>query len=150
MTKDIIVDAHEDLAWNMLTFGRDYSRPAAETRRLEQDTDFPAYNGDTLLGWADYQAGSVAIVFGTLFAAPRRRTAGWAPLGYEEPEDAHRLYWSQVEQYHRFIDQYPDQFRLIESLIDLHEVLSYWSYPRPEPQPSSSQVDSERPVGLVI
>jgi hypothetical protein len=34
----MIVDAHQDLAWNMLTFGRDYTRSAAETRRLEAGT----------------------------------------------------------------------------------------------------------------
>ena len=31
----IIVDAHQDIAWNMLTFGRDYTRSAEETRRCE-------------------------------------------------------------------------------------------------------------------
>ena len=32
----LIVDAHEDLACNILSFGRDYTRSAAETRRLEE------------------------------------------------------------------------------------------------------------------
>ena len=31
----IVVDDHEDIEWNMLTFGRDYRRYVDETRRLE-------------------------------------------------------------------------------------------------------------------
>ena len=41
MQPSLIVDAHEDLAYNMLTFGRDYTRSAAETRRLETASGFP-------------------------------------------------------------------------------------------------------------
>jgi hypothetical protein len=36
MSKPLIVDAHEDLAYNALILGRDYSRSIGETRRLEQ------------------------------------------------------------------------------------------------------------------
>ena len=35
MTDLLLVDSHEDLAWNMLTFGRDYTLSAAETRKRE-------------------------------------------------------------------------------------------------------------------
>jgi membrane dipeptidase len=145
-----IVDAHEDLAWNMLTFGRDYSLPAVETRRLEQDSETPTYNGDTLLGWADYQAGQVAVVFSTLFASPRRASPdGWDSQIYTDFEQAHRIYWNQVEQYHRFVDQHPDQFRLVERQADLKEVLSYWQAPLPaEKDPVEKK--TARPVGLVI
>ena len=65
----ILVDAHQDLAWNMLSFGRDYTRPVAETRQREAGTITPGYTGDTLLGWPEYQKGRVAVVFSTLFAA---------------------------------------------------------------------------------
>ncbi len=37
----LLVDAHQDLAWNMLTFGRDYTRSAAQTRALEAKTAIP-------------------------------------------------------------------------------------------------------------
>jgi membrane dipeptidase len=65
----LIIDAHEDLAWNMLTFGRDYNLSAAETRQREAGTDTPLLNGDTLLGWPEYQRGRVAVVFSVLFIA---------------------------------------------------------------------------------
>lgn len=146
----IIVDAHEDLAWNMLTFGRDYALPAAETRRLEQNTDTLTYNGDTLLGWADYQSGHVAVVFSTLFASPRRLIpANWDVESYDDAEEAHQVYWKQVEQYHRFVDRYPDQFRLVEDRAGLQSVLSYWIQPMPEEE-DPARDDKPRPVGLVI
>src|SRR3972149_4542714 len=33
----LIVDAHEDIAYNVVTFGRDYTRSAQETRAAEAD-----------------------------------------------------------------------------------------------------------------
>jgi membrane dipeptidase len=146
----IIVDAHEDLAWNMLTFGRDYALPAIETRRLEQYTPIPSYNGDTLLGWADYQAGHVALVFGTLFASPRRLIPGnWDVESYDGAEEAHHVYWKQVEQYRRFVDRYPDRFRLVEDRASLQIILSHWIQPLPgEEYPSSN--NKKNPVGVVM
>jgi membrane dipeptidase len=79
----MIVDAHEDLAWNMLTFGRDYRQAAAETRALEIGGGTPARNGDTLLGVPDWRRGGVGLVFGTLFASPARLTVdGWNVLTF--------------------------------------------------------------------
>ena len=72
----LIIDAHCDLAWNMLNFGRDYTRPAAETREKEKGTLAPKKNGDSLIGWSDYQRGQVAMVFSTLFASPARASEG--------------------------------------------------------------------------
>ena len=154
-SKYLIVDAHEDLAWNMLTFGRDYSRPAAETRRLEQGTETTTRNGDTLLGWQDYQTGQVAVVFSTLFVAPRHGPpgggppSGWDSQAYRDFEEAHDLYWGQIEQYHRFVGQHPDQFRLVKRQSDLKEVLAFWQVPLPATKEAVENKTS-RPVGMVI
>ena len=66
----LIIDSHQDIAWNMLTFGRDYTRSAYETRRLEIGTAIPQLNGDCTVGWLEYQRGQVAAIFATLFAPP--------------------------------------------------------------------------------
>jgi hypothetical protein len=80
-TRPLLIDAHEDLAWNMLTFGRDYTRPVDETRQREAGGAAPVYNGDTLLGWPEYQRGRVSVIFSTLFAVPQRRKLGdWETL----------------------------------------------------------------------
>jgi membrane dipeptidase len=146
--KFTIVDAHEDLAWNMLALGRDYSRSAAETRNLEQDSETPAHNGDTLLGWDDYQAGRVALVFSTLFASPQRRSQTWDSQVYRDVEQAHEIYWRQVEQYHRFTDQYSDKFRLVEKKQDLPPLLGCWQKSAQVPEESGH--NKQCPVGLLI
>ncbi len=140
--KPLLVDAHEDLAWNMLCFGRDYTRSAEETRRLERETDSiaPQVNGDTLLGWPDYQRGRVAVVFATLFAAPERHRLGaWDIQSYADFDQAHRLYRVQLDAYHRLVDRAPDRFRLIQTSSDLQTVLDHWKHE-----------EKDHPVGLVV
>ena len=147
--KFTVVDAHEDLAWNMLTFGRDYSRSAVETRKLEQGGEAPAHNGDTLLGWGDYQAGRVALVFSTLFAAPQRRSQTWDAQVYRDFDQAHDIYWLQVEQYHRFTDRYPDKFRLVKRKDDVKSLLDCWQKSNQVPEEVSDE-SKQCPVGLLI
>ena len=137
----LIVDAHEDLAYNILTYGRDYTISAAETRRRERGTQTPQQNGDTLLGWPEYQQGQVAIVFSTLFAVPARRREGPSETQvYSTPDQAHQLYRAQIDVYHRLADEHADKFRLIRTQNDLQEVLSHWE---------DSQAETH-PVGLTI
>ena len=45
-TMPLIIDSHQDIAWNMLTYGRDYTRSVHVTRRLEAGTTTPERNGD--------------------------------------------------------------------------------------------------------
>lgn len=125
----LIVDAHQDLAWNALTFGRDYSRSAHAIRDSERDAAAPAHNGNALLGLDDYLRGRVAVVFGTLFAAPARSRMGeWDALTYKDSAQAHRLYAQQLDYYERLADTYP-QFKLINTRRDLEEVLASWPDP---------------------
>lgn len=139
-----IVDAHQDLAWNMLTFGRDYTNPLEKTRILEKGTYIPEVTGNTMLGWDAYQDGNVGVVFSTLFAEPIRKQEGaWDKLVYRDANEAHKLYRDQVDFYYRWMDKHPDQFRLIRSGVDLREILGLWKKPLPEGA-------AGRPVGLVL
>jgi membrane dipeptidase len=134
----LIVDAHEDIAYNILNFGRDYTRAAAETRRIETEggSAAPGHNGETLLGWPDYQRGRVAVVFSTLFVTPiRRRIGEWDKQAYADINQAHHLYRLQLDAYHRLVDDHPDYFRLIASRADLESVLTDWSDPKAESHP---------------
>jgi len=137
----IIIDAHEDLAWNMLALGRDYTLSAEETRQREQGTQNPQVNGDTLLGWPDYQRGSVAIVFSTLFTAPNRGKLGdWDTLTYKTFDEARQQSMAQLDAYHRLVGEHPDKFCLIQTRANLHAVLKDWE---------RTDTD-EHPVGLVV
>jgi membrane dipeptidase len=137
----LIVDSHQDLAWNMLTYGRDYTRSAYETRRLEAGTPTPQRNGDTLLGWHEYQRGNIAVIFATLFATPARKKEPGDILLYPDSETAHRLYRQQLDLYRLLTDSHPDKFRLITSTSELNALLQHWTQPQPPP--------GERPVGLL-
>lgn len=158
-----IIDAHQDLAYNALTFGRDYLLPAAQTRRLEIGTEVPQRNGQTLLGWPDFQRGQIALIFGTLFAAPRRYASGaWETQIYKDSSEAIRLLQNQLSYYQRLCGDHPDQFRLIKSRQDMNLLLAEWekspaylSDNNVYNQESREEVTTERetithPVGLVL
>jgi membrane dipeptidase len=132
----IIVDSHQDLAWNIKTFGRDYSRSALETRFHEESTDTPSYNGHTLLGYPEYQKGKVALVFGTMFASPSGARLGpWDTQTYKTYDQARLFYLGQLDEYFRLCDRHSDKFMLVKNLQDLNEIVEEWkdiSDPLPE------------------
>jgi membrane dipeptidase len=137
----MLVDSHCDLAWNILSFGRDYTLAAAETRLREAGGLPVQANEDTVIGWPDYQRGRVAVVFATLFAAPNRKREGyWDKLCYGTPDEAHRLYRAQLDTYHELVDSKPDHFRLIQTHSELDSHVKEWA----------EAADQEHPVGLVV
>jgi len=139
----LIIDAHADIAYNMLKYGRDYTRSAVETRRLEAGSHTVQENGDSLLGWADYQRGQVAVIFATLFATPIRfRTYEAEPQVYKTFDEAHKLYSGQLDVYHCMTDTNPDKFRIIASKRDLESHLNYWNESTPEA--------TGHPVGMIV
>lgn len=138
----LIIDSHQDMAWNMLTFRRDYTRPAHETRQDENGGTAVQQNGDTLLGFPEYQKGHVAVIFSTLYVAPARQKIGeWDSESYETFDEAHRLYKNQVDAYHRLVDRHTDKFRLIFNKKELDAIWQTWQTASPQNKP---------PVGLCI
>jgi membrane dipeptidase len=138
----LIVDAHADIAWNMLKYRRDYTRSAQETRRLEAGSQTVLDNEDSALGWADYQRGQVAVIFSTLFASPIRwSTSENKSQVYKTFDEAHDLYRQQLLTYHRMTESAPDKFRLITSLRDLNLILDHWVNP---------SLEHGHPVGMVV
>ena len=132
MTKKyLIVDAHEDMASNMLDQRRDYRRTVTETRVLEKDLDKANHGGDTLLGVDAYQKGNVSIIFSTLFAAPKRAAReGTSPhrlkYMYADKNEAHELYRNQIDAYRRLVDESPEFFQLIETKQDYLATIKKW------------------------
>ncbi len=63
----LVVDAHEDLAYNALIHGRDLETSAAAIRAAET---VPISNGIATIGFPDLLAGNVRVVFGTVYASP--------------------------------------------------------------------------------
>lgn len=161
----LIVDAHEDLAWSIISFGRDYTLSAREIRRSEQGTPIPLHNDDAMLGWSDYQRGNVGLVFATLYATPIRwASGGWDRLCYSDLREAGLVYRQQMDVYERLADEHSDQFRWIRSLAELDDLLQRWETPPEfeEVEPglsgqvfgtiaaASGEVKSGNPVGFVV
>lgn len=137
----LIVDAHADIAWNMLTFQRDYTSSVRETRQREYGTKIPLRTGDSLIAWQEYQEGQVAVVFSTLFAVPERfREGAWDTQCYSNTTQARNIHLAQLDVYRRLADNFPEKFRLIEDQSDLTDHLSEWQ----------NEGIVEHPVGLVL
>jgi membrane dipeptidase len=123
----LIVDAHEDIAWNVLSFGRDYTHSALCLREQEAGTPIPYRVGSTLLGKSDWLLGHVGLIFATLFVSPAKfRRGAWDTQVYTTPQEAYRLASAQLDYYHRLVDEHA-QFRLVGTRSDLEEVVSSWS-----------------------
>lgn len=142
---NIIIDAHEDLAWNIVNLARDYSKSAHKTREIEKNTPIPAFNGNTLLGWPQYQKGHVALVFGTLFCTPKRLDQGqYETHTYETPAQAAQCYRENLDAYLRLVDNHPDKFQLITTQSELTGHMSLWEKHLIE------EKTKKPPVGLVV
>jgi membrane dipeptidase len=146
----LIVDAHQDLAWNILTFGRDYTRSVTETRFLEVGRLAVDVNDDTLLGWPEFHRGNVAVIFATLFAAPIRHCMGeWDKVCYTDSQSAYKIYREQLDIYHRLVDEHADKFQLIQDKATLLNLLSDWKSYR-DPGEAGQSKEHQNAVGLVI
>jgi membrane dipeptidase len=122
----IVVDAHEDIAYNALAFGRDYRRGAVAIRQDEAETETPTRNGTATVGLPDALVGRVALIFATLFVAPRTRgTAPWDILSYSDAREAYELALRQMDYYERIADEH-DKINLIRTQADLTNVLATW------------------------
>ena len=135
-----IVDAHEDIAWNALALGRDYSCSAHEIRAQETARDMPAGNGHATLGLPQWLEGRIGIICATIFVEPARNgSADLDALTYRTQDQAHALAQLQLDYYHRFADEHA-QVRIIRNQRDLQAVVASWQQPEP----------AENCVGFVI
>lgn len=128
---NLIVDAHEDIGYNAVALGRDVRRSALETRRLEQGTDISEGNGTCMVGLPQWLEGRVAVVFGTVYAAPARRSKPSGPDVYTNAGEAHALGAQQLDIYRRLADD-EERIDLVERRDDLEQVLQSWEGDSPK------------------
>ena len=142
----IIVDAHEDIAWNELCFGRNYLNSALEIRREEANGPVEALNGVAMLGVPEWLKGGIAVIGATLFTPPERKRTSSLESYYNDEEEAHSLAERQAEIYERMAQEH-EQIKLIQTRADLEGVLGTWEDFDPA-QPEDAKRD-ERQIGLV-
>lgn len=113
----LIVDAHEDLAYNALSLNRDPRRSVKETRALEVGKDT---QGLATVGLADFLAGNVRVVFATIYVSPTSSTPEPGKT-YKTAEEANLLGQEQLAYYAMLVSD--PRISLITSRDDLHHVL---------------------------
>lgn len=138
---DIIVDGHQDIAWNHFNNGRDFTLSAWETRRREAGSAVMQANGYCMLGLPDEILGRIAVVCASVFVPPASSTMQPTDrLAHSSPEEAYQLGIQQIEYYHRLADE-NDRIDLILTQADLDAVLSTW-------EPNAEFADHR--LGLVL
>jgi len=129
----LIVDAHEDIAWNVMCYGRDYTQSAHATRARDSDeTVFDT--GSATLGLPEWRAGKVAVIFSTIFTMPARSPyRDKLSRTHATPEEAFSLGMRQIDSYRRLAGE-DKRFRLVYGQPDLDAVLDSWKEGNLEPQ----------------
>lgn len=138
-----IIDAHQDIACNALTFQRDVRISAYQTRENERGTQIPDWNqGEATVGWPEFQQARIALIFATLWTPPWKfRDGDWDLQAHQNTGQGSRNYRQQLDYYRRLTEENPQMFRLVLNRKDLVEVLTPYQ---------TGVIDSKPPVGLVI
>lgn len=141
MMANFIVDAHQDIAWNYMNNGRDFTASAWQHRRREKDPTFLSRYGYSMVGLPENLLGRVAVICATIYTAP-----AWSKMYpdekvlYETPREAHDLGMRQMDYYHRLADD-DERIMLIQTQNDLDAVLETWE---------DGKHFTEHRVGLII
>ncbi len=124
----VIVDAHEDLAWNILNFGRDYTRSAHETREHERAAGegVPWLAGEATVGLPDWLRGRVAVVGATVFVMPQAHAQPADTVIYADADQAHTWAMAQMDAYDAFAAA-NSAVQLIGTAADLDAVVESWA-----------------------
>lgn len=153
----LIIDAHEDIAYNALELGRDIRLPVLTTRRNEarkilqvigtdknavRHTQSPPHRDIAMSGLPELRRGGFGVIFGVIFARPA--TSGYCYEGtgsqmYRSIEEAYRIGREQLNYYRQLAEE--PGITLIGNQQDLQEVLMAWEHTRAN--------DPEHPLGLV-
>src|SRR5205085_11577709 len=133
---ELIVDGHEDLAMNALSYGRDYLTSAHAIRAGEAGTDAEAAMGVCMLGLADWLRGRVGVVIATLQTVPRAEALP-GEITYETPAEAHRQALAQLDIYREW-SEVSEHVQLIRDAAHLERVAGSW------------QGERDRRVGFVL
>lgn len=145
----LIIDAHEDIAYNALEHGRDIRLSAYAIRAKEEQerkqfsrNENEGPGGIAMSGLPELRCGGVGVVFGVIFAYPLQDGECGNTCSTQSYRDAEEAYCVGREQlaYYSRLAQEPG-ISLIRDTGDLQRVLAAWE--------ASSADDQERPLGIV-
>lgn len=142
----LIIDAHEDIGYNALEWGRDIRASAYATREREREQPEIAgqdgAGGLAMNGLPDLRRGGVGVVFGVIFTFPltaRRDGSDKHTQSYRNAEEAYRAGQQQLA-YYKELAQEPG-VSLVLNRSELERLLHAWE--------QSPAEDPQRPLGIV-
>ncbi len=114
----LIVDAHEDLAFNAQSHGRDLLKPAVDRRKLEkQDNE----RGGATTSFPDLVNGNIRVVFGTLWVNPCSSEFAEKPC-YTNSKEAYLQAHNQLDYYKQLERQ--GVITIIKTRSQLEDIVS--------------------------
>ena len=141
----LIIDGHEDIAYNALAWGRDIrlSAYAIREREAQGSTGHPVNPGGIAMsGLPELRRGGIGIVFGVIFTYPLHN-ATYKGVGnsqtYSTAEEAYKIGQEQFA-YYRELAREPG-ISLVLNQSDLKKVLNAWE--------QAAEDDKERPFGII-
>jgi membrane dipeptidase len=125
---EFILDAHLDIAYATVTFGRPFTRAVYAQRQIEAETDIPQVEGARVVGLPDALLGRVGLVFGTIFTAPYKAGALYSSPAYtyQTPREAYDQAIRQLDVYARLADENAN-IVLVRTQSELQTVLDSWA-----------------------
>ncbi len=116
----LIIDGHEDIAYNGIALERDFHVTAHEKRALEREAP---REGMALVSFQDLMRGNVRVVFGTLYVAPHTSAHVYKRGWYSTPEEAQAAAREQMAYYQSLTQQNP-AISIIKTRADLDRVVN--------------------------
>lgn len=117
----LLIDGHEDLAWNGVVLGRDLTAPLAEIRAAE--VPLPAHGeGTATVSLPALRVAGVKVVCATIYATPYGESSPLRRQGYRTPEEAYEQGRAQAQYYHELAAR--GEATLILTRDDLEGVIS--------------------------
>ncbi len=123
MKKPLIVDAHEDLAYNAVFIGLDPSLAAEAKRQAHSPGAPPRRGGTPMVGIPNLLHGNVRVVFATLFANPATNLHAPPGHSYTTPEEAEAQGREQLDYYIKLAQTDP-RVVIIRNQADLERVVA--------------------------
>lgn len=123
---NIILDAHLDIAYNTILWGREFTQSVYKQRQREANTDIPQKEGVITVALPEALLGRVGVVFGTLFTSPATSASfSDEKISYRTPREAYQHALDQWDVYQRLADQ-NGNIALIRTKAELESVLATW------------------------
>jgi membrane dipeptidase len=131
-TPRLIVDAHQDIAWQHIEYGRPFAESVHQKRRRES-ADVIKKAGTASNGLPEAILGRVGLIFATLFAEPKDSYLGHYPNGYTTPQEAYQMALAQWDVYQKMADSMPN-LALVRTQREMSTILTSWEEGKPMPE----------------